>query len=200
MATENVVLMRQAREALKGRWGLAVGVYFLYMLIMIVAGAPDDIGPLLTIIIDGPLFLGLAMFSLSLARKQEASVSQMFAGFNDFLRSFVAYLLICIFILLWSLLLIVPGIIAALSYSMTFFILAEDKTVSANEAIKKSKAMMMGHKKKLFYLGLRFFGWFLLGIITLGIGFLWIMPYFKVTLAMFYEDISGKTVPEIATS
>jgi uncharacterized membrane protein len=136
----------------------------------------------------------LSVFSLALARKQEASISQLFIGFNDFLRSFVTYLLMFLFILLWALLLIVPGIIAALAYSQTFFILAEDKSIKPRDAINKSKNMMLGNKKKLFYLILRFFGWFLLGILSLGIGFLWILPYFQVTMAKFFDDISGKNI------
>lgn len=200
MKTENVLLMQQAREALKGKWGIAVGGCFLYMFITMVAGSPDDIGPILKLLIDGPMLLGLSVFSLALARKQEASIPQLFVGFNEFVRVLVAYLLMVVFILLWSLLLIVPGIIAALSYSQTFFILAEDKSIDARAAIEKSKMMMLGNKKKLFYLCLRFFGWFLLGILSLGIGFLWIMPYFQVTMAKFYEDISGKTVAENTAS
>lgn len=200
MQKENVVLMQEARETLAGNWGLAVGVSFLYIFITMVAGSPDDIGPVLKLLIDGPMLLGLSVFSLALARKQEASISQLFVGFNEFVRILVAYVLMVVFILLWSLLLIVPGIIAALSYSQTFFILAEDKSIKPRDAINKSKAMMLGNKKKLFYLILRFFGWFLLGILSLGIGFLWIMPYFQVTMAKFYDDISGKTVAENTTS
>jgi uncharacterized membrane protein len=190
MATENVMLMKSVRESLRGKWGLPIGVSAIYMLIIIVVGSPDDIGPVLQLLIEGPLFLGLAIFFLSFSRGQNASVSQLFEGFNDFLRAFVAHLWMWIFIILWALLLIVPGIIAALSYSQTFFILADDRSISARDAVKKSKLMMSGHKMKLFYLGLRFLGWFILGVLTLGIGFLWIMPYFYLTLVRFYEDIS----------
>jgi uncharacterized membrane protein len=92
-------------------------------------------------------------------------------------------------ILLWLLLLIVPGIIAAISYSQTFFILAEDNTIRPSEAIEKSKKMMDGNKLKYFYLCLRFLGLGLLCILTLGIGFLWLAPYIQVTNAKFYDDI-----------
>jgi uncharacterized membrane protein len=193
MAKENVLLMQEARESLKGKWGLAVGGFFIYMLVTLLVGTPEDIGLVLGLLIDGPMLLGLAIFSLALSRGQVASLPQLFEGFEDFLRSFVAYILMCLFILLWALLLIVPGVIAALGYSQTFFILSEDKSISALDALKKSKAMMYGHKKKLFYLALRFLGWFLLGVITFGIGFLWILPYFQVTMAKFYDDVSGKS-------
>lgn len=94
-----------------------------------------------------------------------------------------------LYVLLWTLLLIVPGIIAALGYSMTFYILADEPELKAEEALRKSKAMMDGYKLKLFYLDLRFFLLAFLCILTLGIGFLWLIPYVNVTTALFYEDI-----------
>lgn len=189
--TENKILMGEARKALEGKWSLAAGGFFIYMLIGIVAGAPDNnVGTVLTVIVEGPLLLGLAGFALALARGGQPPVQEVLSGFGDFLRAFAAYIIVCLFSFLWTLLLIVPGIIAMLSYSQTFFILSQDKSINARQAINKSKAMMLGHKKKLFYLFCRFFGWFLLGILTLGIGFLWILPYFYVTLAKFYDEVS----------
>jgi len=99
-----------------------------------------------------------------------------------------------LFIVLRLILLIVPGIIAAISYSMTFYILAEDNTIEPQPALEKSKQMMEGNKMKFFYLGLRFFGLCLLCILTLGIGFLWLIPYINVTVANFYEDIKNNAV------
>ena len=96
------------------------------------------------------------------------------------------------FIIMWMLLLIVPGIIKALSFSMTFYILADDKEISAMDAIKKSEQMMDGNKSQLFYLGLRFLGLAFLCILTLGIGFLWLMPYAQVTLTTFYDELKNQ--------
>jgi uncharacterized membrane protein len=90
---------------------------------------------------------------------------------------------------LWALLLVIPGIIAALGYSMTFYILADDESIKAEDALKKSKLMMEGHKLKLFYLYLRFFLLALLCVLTLGIGFLWLIPFINITMAKFYDDI-----------
>ena len=181
--------MKEAKETLRGRWGFAIGVYFLYAVIIIVVGSPHKIGQLLSFLISGPMTIGLSTFSLAFSRRQEANISQLFVGFNNYTRSLFAYFLVVLFTILWSLLLIVPGIIAALSYSQTFYILAEDSSIGAQEAIKKSKTLMNGNKKKLFFLGLRFFGWALLCILTLGIGFLWLVPYIHVTLAKFYDDV-----------
>jgi uncharacterized membrane protein len=194
MKTENAILMKQAREALSGKWGLAVGTFFIYILITIILSRLHNTGSLISLIISGPLMLGMAIFSISIARKKEARLEQLFDGFKRFGKSLVAYLLIVIFTLLWTLLLIVPGIIAGISYSQIFFILADDESTSAKEAMKKSKQMMYGYKWKYLCLGFRFFGWGLLSILTLGIGFLWLFPYMYVSMAKFYDDISGKSV------
>jgi uncharacterized membrane protein len=196
MKTENAILMKQAREALSGKWGLAVGTFFIYILITIILSRLHNTGSLISLIISGPLMLGMAVFSISIARKKEARLEQLFEGFKRFGKSLLVYLLIVIFTLLWTLLLIVPGIIAGISYSQIFFILADDESISAKEAMKKSKQMMYGYKWKYLCLGFRFFGWGLLSILTLGVGFIWLFPYMYVSMAKFYDDISGKSVSQ----
>ena len=194
MKTENAILMQQARETLRDKWGLAVGTFFVYLLITGVLQSIPVLGTIGSLILSGPLILGATLFSLSLSRNQEATFEQIFKGFDNFAIALPAYLLMLLYIVLWMLLLIVPGIIAALSYSMTFYIIADDNTISAKDALKKSKAMMQGNKWKLFCLGFRFFGWFLLCILTLGIGFLWFIPYVHVSMAKFYDDVKANTV------
>lgn len=194
MKTENVVLMQMARESLKGKWGLAIGTFVVYMLIAGMLQLIPIIGPIASLIISGPLALGLAVFSLSISRNQDAKLEQIFQGFNNFGTALGAYLLMVLFILLWMLLLIIPGIIAAISYSMTFYILADNNSISAMDAIDKSKKMMDGYKWKYFCLGLRFLGWALLCILTLGIGFLWLMPYMQVSMAKFYDDVKANSL------
>ena len=99
--------------------------------------------------------------------------------------------LMYLFIVLWSLLLIIPGIIKAFSYSMTQFILEENPELSANEAIDHSRAMMKGHKFDLFWLLLSFIGWGILCIFTFGIGYIWLTPYVNTSVAAFYEDVKA---------
>ena len=94
-----------------------------------------------------------------------------------------------IYIFLWSLLLIIPGIIAAYSYSLTFYLLIDEPELSAEAAIQKSIKIMEGNKWKLFLLHLRFFGWFMLCVLTLGIGLLWLIPYVQISFVHFYEDV-----------
>jgi uncharacterized membrane protein len=189
MQTTNRELMQQAREALKGRWGLALGGNVIYFILVMLIQSIPRVGWIGGLIVDGPLLLGCVTFFLFLSRKQEAKLSLLFEGFQNFTRALVAYLLLILYVLLWTLLLIIPGIMAALSYSQTFFILAENPKIEGRDAIRRSKAMMVGNRWKLFCLFWRFFGWCLLGILSLGIGFLWIIPYMQTSLARFYDDL-----------
>ena len=187
--TENKILMANARDSLRGFWGLAIGALIIYFLVFCVLGLFPVIGTIATYIIVGPMTVGGVRFTLSVSRREKPEIGQLFSGFDRFGTHLAAYLLQTLFVCLWTLLLIIPGIIAALSYSMTYFIIAEDSSISASEAITKSKKMMKGNKWKLSYLGFRFTGWFLLAMLSCGIGFLWVGPYMYVSYAKFYDDL-----------
>ena len=192
MKTENIVLMRMARESLKGKWTLAVVTFLLYGLMIGIGQGMAEFYPLaglIIFIIGGPLALGISIFSLAVSRNEDARLEQIFDGFKNFGNSLIAYLLMLVFTVLWMLLLIIPGIIAALSYSMTFFIMADDPSIKPMDAINKSKAMMNGYKWKYFGMNLMFFGLVLLSLLTLGIALLWVIPYISISSAKFYEDI-----------
>ncbi|MBK9730881.1 MAG: DUF975 family protein [Chitinophagaceae bacterium] len=104
-----------------------------------------------------------------------------------------------LFIILWALLLIIPGIIAALAYSQTFYILADNKSIGAMEAIDASKKMMYGNKEQYFALILYFALLIILSVFTLGIALFWIFPYMSVTLAKFYNEVKEPQVHEDLT-
>jgi len=203
MVTSNKDLMTQARKSLSGRWGLAVGTFFVYMLIMGGLGNLNyafssdglkiaiNLAPLL---LGGAFALGVATFSLAIARDEDAKLEMIFSGFKYYIKTLGLFLLMMLFILLWMLLLIVPGIIAAISYSMAFFIMRDNPDIKAMEAIDASKKMMYGYKWKYFCLGFRFIGWIILGILSLGIGFLWIAPYMSISQAKFYDDVKANSV------
>ncbi len=199
--TANTARLKQARESLSGKWGIAIATCLIFVLAVGGIQVIPVIGPLAALVIGGPLTLGMAIFALSLSRNEDARLEQLFDGFQHFLVALVAYLLVILYTILWMLLLIVPGIIASISYSMTFYIIAEDRSISANDAIDKSKQMMDGYKMKYFTLMLRFLALGLLCILTLGIGFLWLIPFIQVTTAKFYDDIKSDTtfVEEITT-
>ena len=189
--TPNAELTANARESLKGRWEIAIGTFFLYFIIVSVIGAVPFLGSMAMAIVAGPFALGLSIFTLNLSRGTDPEVEQIFQGFSRFGVSFSAYWLVSIYVLLWSLLLIVPGIIKAFAYALTLLIIADDESVTASQAISRSQELMRGNKLKLFQLGCRFIGWGLLSLLTFGVGFLWLAPYAAVSVAKFYDDVRG---------
>lgn len=188
---DNRDIMAFARARLRGNWGVAAATFLVYLVVTFLISAIPAVGWLAGFLIAGPLLVGLHIFSLAVARSREHGTGQLFEGFMPFANGLVAYLLATVFIFLWALLLIVPGIMAAFSYAMTFFILADNRELDGLEAIRRSRAMMYGHRWRLCCLVGRFLGWTLLGMITFGIGFVWVGPYFMVSVARFYEELRG---------
>ncbi|CAG7646577.1 hypothetical protein PAESOLCIP111_05195 [Paenibacillus solanacearum] len=188
-------LKQEALQQLKGNWGKAVAVALIMMAIGIVISLVPKVGDLIQFIVAGPLTLGMVAFFLRLIRREPHEVQDIFSGFSRFVPSFLLYLLSAVFVFLWTLLLIVPGIIAGLRYAMAFYIMNDHPELTAMEAIERSKQMMYGHKWRYFVLQLSFIGWGLLCVLTLGIGLLWLIPYMATTTANFYEDLS-RSVPE----
>ncbi|MDR0687361.1 MAG: DUF975 family protein [Prevotellaceae bacterium] len=191
MITENKELMAQARAALSGKWTVAVCATLIYMLLVFLICMASIVGIVVMLLIAGSFVLGFAMLFLALSRGEHVRIDLMFKGFSCFGAALAAYLLVLLFTFLWTLLLIVPGIIAFISYSQTFYILADNPGIDPMDAISKSKKMMQGYKWKYFCLHLRFIGWSLLCILTLGIGHLWLMPYMQTTFAKFYDDLKA---------
>jgi len=194
---ENSELRNSAKILLRGNWGEAILVTFVYFIIIGALSTMqnrNNILSIVTLVVEGPLLLGLTIFFLKLSREQDARFENLFDGFKMFIKAAGTYLLMVLFIFLWSLLLIVPGIIAAMSYSMSFFILADNPDIRVQEALSLSKEMMYGYKMKYFLMQLGFFGLALLCILTLGIGFLWLLPFMQVTNSKFYDDIKDSRI------
>ena len=137
--------------------------------------------------------VGYMKFNLDLVdRQKEAEIGTMFGYFQHWKTTACARFLQSVYVLLWSLLFIIPGVIAGYSYAMTSYILAEDPELTASEAIEQSKQMMYGHRWRLFCLQFSFIGWDILSaLLTFGIGGLWITPYKQAATAAFYREISG---------
>ncbi|NTW15174.1 MAG: DUF975 family protein [Candidatus Moranbacteria bacterium] len=189
MRTANADLMRSAREALRGKWGMAVGVTAAYLGIVMLLQSAKGVGPFVLLFISGPLVGGLTIFFLSASRGETPAFERLFDGFRRYTTYLSAYWLIVLFVFLWSLLLVIPGIVAAIAYSMTYFVIADDPSVRASEAMRRSKELMRGYGWKYVGLMFRFIGWIILALLTAGIGFLWLMPYMQVSAAKFYDDL-----------
>lgn len=219
---------KTAREALKGKWGLAVGTGIVAALlggstigtgtsidvnidssdIETIKTVADNATPLLTaialtilsvvLVISIAMFilgsivqLGYANFNTRLVDNANPEFNNLFGYFKHWKNAVLTNLLKSIYIVLWTLLFVIPGIIAAFSYAMTPYILADNPDLSPREALKISKEMMRGNKWRLFCLSFSFIGWQLLCGLTLGIGYLWLNPYIAAAHADFYREISG---------
>lgn len=137
---------------------------------------------------------GYARFNMDLADRTEAKLETLFTYFHIWKTTAATRFLKGLYTLLWSLLFIIPGIIASYSYAMTGYILAEHPELTASEAIERSKEMMSGNRFRLFCLQFSFIGWSILCSFTLGIGNLWLRSYKQAATAAFYREISGKEV------
>lgn len=190
-----------ARVALKGHWAEAAMFTFVCMLIsqvfsvtasVVLDYIQTGIGSLVSLLLL-PLSWGFAVAFLSNARGVEDpfSISRMFDGYRDFGRIFTTMLLQMFYLIMWTLLLIIPGIIKSFSYSMTSFILRDNPEMKNNEAIELSMKMMDGHKADYFWLQLTFVGWAILCFFTFGIGYFWLIPYMQASVAQFYEEVKA---------
>lgn len=189
---DRITLKNQAKEQIKGKIGILFVISLIIGLIEGVIGLLNflpGVGIVVTIIVTPAFALSLSRIYLGLTASITPTVGDAFSGFNDFWSSFKVTFLTGLLCFLWSLLLIVPGIIKAYSYSMAPYILAENKGMSARECLRRSKEMTNGHKMDLFVLRLSFIGWALLCAVTLGIASIWVIPYVQTTMANAYNSL-----------
>ncbi|WP_052085849.1 DUF975 family protein [Clostridium sp. HMP27] len=193
---DNADLRMDARNQLRGRWGTAVLLCFIFSIITSLLAIPY-IGAILNFLLLGPLVLGLSSCFLKIVRNEVLKIENMFDGFKNFGSGFLLQLLMSLFIFLWTLLFIIPGIIAIYRYSMAFYILSDNPEIGAMAALDRSKEMMKGFKWKLFCMYLSFIGWALLCVLTAGIGLLWLIPYINTSIANFYENLKESMKPDL---
>jgi len=203
----NKEIRQQAMSLLTGRWKVPVQVALVYFIIMGLMEGPPSIFPeetairaladfvsgMASLLITGPLAFGMAYFYMNVVRQGDYSLNDMFRGFSFFKKNFILNIIIIVRVILWMVLLIVPGILAALRYSQAFYVLCDNPDLSPTEALAESSRLMEGHKGQYVMLGISFIGWALLGVITLGIGFLWITPYMGTSFALFYQELLEET-------
>lgn len=173
----------------------------------IIAGNPDNIpkeisssvfgwyyvlNVLITIVLI-PLNIGVAQNVLAWSRGEDVNKWKvLFGGFNSakiFFKQVGLVVLNTILCALWAILLIVPGIIKGLAYSMYPYVLRDEPDLSVWQTLKKSEAIMKGYKGKLFLMYLSFVGWFILGAFTFGILYIWLTPYVMTSTVKFYDDV-----------
>ena len=180
-----VQLKTWAKEQIKEN----IGILFVCSLIAgLIAGAASITG-IGAILLAPPLSIALIRIYLNLIRGTKPEVGHIFTGFDVFTQSVLLNLLMGIFIMLWSLLFYVPGIIKALSYSMSNYILAENPEMTWQQALDESKKMTEGHKMEIFVLELSFIPWILLTGITFGLAGIYVIPYMSATMANYYNEL-----------
>jgi len=182
-----------AKQQIKGKIGILFAISFIIGLIilaleLVLAFIPFG-GLIMTIIVTPAFSLSIIRVYLNIIKGGNPNISDAFCGFDDFWSAFKVSFLVGIFTFLWSLLFIIPGIIKAFSYSMSSYILAENKGKPALQCIKESIAMTRGHKMHLFVLGLSFIGWILLCCVTFGLALIWVGPYMQTTFANAYNSL-----------
>ena len=150
------------------------------------------IGALFSIFVTDALTVGTCNYFIK-NTDSKPSFRDIFSGFKvKYGRNIVTLLLVGIKSVLWTLLFIVPGIIKSYEYSIIPYILADDPEISSKDAFKKAKQMMKGNKWRLFKLEFSFIGWFVLCVLTLGIGILFLIPYLNAANAEFYVELKNK--------
>ena len=171
----------------------------MYSIILAFAGVMAIVVTILNIVylaVGSAVSVGYSQFNIDIIDGKKPRLESLFESFGRWGTAIISRILIGIFTTLWSLLLIIPGIIASFSYAMTPFVIAENPGMSANEAITESKILMQGNKWKLFCLELSFFGLYILAAFTLGIALIWIIPYHQAAYAAFYRDIRPRRTHE----
>ncbi|MGV8906788.1 MAG: DUF975 family protein [Acetobacterium sp.] len=183
-----------SKQQFSNNYWISVGAAALAMLIIIaVSAASSFLMGIGTILLTPPILVGLYYFSLSIYRGESPTIETMFSsGFRNYGRKLGGMLWMYLFIYLWSLLFIIPGIIKSIAYSMTPYILGDHPNVTAKEALKISMRMTEGYKGDIFVMYLSFVGWLILSSITLGlVGIFYSYPYMYISFAGLYEELKN---------
>jgi uncharacterized membrane protein len=209
-------LTAAARAGLADNWGKSIGVTVVYIILSIGISLLPFAGKLLQLIFSAPLVVGLTVYFLATIRRQDNPFSLLFAGFDRFGTSLCTYLLVMLITMAWM----IPfGILAALlyfvlhaaspllwallilimiaimipiqmRYGLALYVVADDPSVRARQAVRRGVELMKGNYWRLGLLWLRFIGWQILAVLTLGIGFIWLAPYYMAAMTAFYDDLT----------
>lgn len=196
---DRVSMKEHAKKQIEGKIFTLLAISIIIMaaslVINFIFGA---ISGIVTLLIAGPIAFAEAFIYLGITKKSRMpKVEDLLLGFkgDNFLRMLIAYIRYEVFVFLWSLLFIVPGIIKAISYSQMYYFMAEDEKLEAGAAQRKSMEIMEGHKWEYFVLQLSFIPWHLLGIVTLGLAYIWVGPYIQTTTAEYHVRLVNSNKP-----
>lgn len=191
-ATRNATLRSDARSALRGHWLPSIGTFMLFYLLTEVAYGPGWVS-LLQALLAGALLPGVCRYALARASGEAAAFSQLFDAFDNRIwlqNALLLQIARIALILLGLLCLVVPGIMLALGLSQAFYLLAQDPQLGPEAAMRRSWAMMRGHKWRLLRMWLFFLMLSALSVLTLGLALLLVLPWMEVALAAFHADLA----------
>lgn len=191
---KRAILKSAAKRQIKGNLGI---LFLISLLSGLIGGAVNVIpvvGGVAAMFVNAAFSLAMVSIYMNLTEGIRPKVSDLFSQFRNVISAFCTNFLAGLLVFLWSLLLIVPGIIKACAYSQALYILADDPGLGSWEAIRRSKEMMQGHKMEYFLLCMSFYGWALLGAFTFGILYIWLLPYMQTTYANYYKSLKGEFV------
>ena len=182
-----IQLMRKARTLLEPHWILAIGVCLANAVMVAAPAELDSYGEIVSLLLAGPLQLGLCFFFLNLVKGKETRFELLFEGFKPLATVLLAYAIITVLTVVGLILLIVPGIVVALGFSMTYYIIAEDPEISFQTALEQSWKLTDGYKMELLELNLRFIPRYLLGLLCFIVGVFAVVPWHNTTLTLYYQ-------------
>ena len=188
-----IQLMRKARTLLEPHWILAIGVCLANAVMVAAPAELDSYGEIVSLLLAGPLQLGLCFFFLNLVKGKETRFELLFEGFKPLLTVLLAYAVITALTVIGLILLIVPGIVVALGFSMTYYVIAEDPEISFQTALEQSWKLTDGYKMELLELNLRFIPWYLLGLLCFIVGVFAVVPWHNTTLTLYYQYLKENT-------
>lgn len=192
---------KSALSTLKGKWGISC---LLAIVSLALTGIAEFASPIVSICVSGILSVGviftffkiIAIFQTGNS-SEEITFSTFLEGLeNHWLHALLGSLWNFLWVFLWSLLFIIPGIVKSYSYSMMFYVLAENPKIGAGKAMDISKILTDGHKADLFVMDLSFLGWILLSCLSCGIGLIWLYPYMTMTEAYAYYDLKRMAIAQ----
>ena len=182
-----IQLMRKARTLLEPHWILAIGVCLANAVIVAAPAELNSYGEIVSLLLAGPLQLGLCFFFLNLVKGKETRFELLFEGFKPLATVLLAYAIITTLTVVGLILLLVPGIVVALGFSMTYYVIAEDPEISFQTALEQSWKLTDGYKMELLELNLRFIPWYLLGLLCFIVGVFAVVPWHNTTLTLYYQ-------------
>lgn len=166
---------------------------FLAAVVLGVIFTVGIVGSIVHALLANPIEVGGRRFFEKNANDPTTQFNTMFEGFQDYGRVLVTMLIRDVFILLWTLLLIIPGAMKAYSYRLVPYLVKDRPELSPMEVLAESEALMRGNRWQAFVMDLSFLGWLLLGVATLNLGnIFWTNPYMNATDAALYQELTGR--------